>query len=159
LGFKNFLLISSHVERISGRDNPRFLEDTLESFIGVLYKDQKSNLNICRAFLLAVYDKHLNLDDLININDNYKDSLLRYFHSKSWGHPEYISEETANKEFKSIINIDISLLDKNTLEKIKTCPRDGQKIILGKGQGKTKKIAQQECSKNCLLNLKISTNY
>lgn len=160
LGFKELLLISSHVERISGRENPRFLEDTLESFIGILYKDQNSDLNICRRFLLEVYARHLDLDSLINNNDNYKDSLLRYFHSKNWGNPEYICEETENKEFSSIITLESNKLDWALLERIGG--KDIQyndKIVIGKGHGKTKKIAQQESSKKCLLNLGISTNY
>src|SRR4029078_3007379 len=89
LGFKQFMLLSSHIERIYGRENVRLLEDIFESFVGALYKDQKSDLNICRKFVLGVYAEFIDIDELINTNDNYKDSLLRYFHSKSWDHPVY----------------------------------------------------------------------
>ena len=152
LGFKNFLMLSSHVERISGRDNPRFLEDTMESFMGILYKDQNSNLSICKAFLLGVYSRFIDLDELITNNDNYKDSLLRYFHSKNWGHPEYVCEETDKKDFSCFVKINDKIsheVDSVVLTKLgETCSR-----------GKTKKNSQQECSKKWLLALKVSLNY
>jgi ribonuclease-3 len=89
LGFRKYILISSHIERISGRNNQRFLEDIFESFVGILYKDQKSDLNICKKFILGVYNEFIDIDELIKNNDNYKDSLLRLFHSKAWNHPVY----------------------------------------------------------------------
>lgn len=188
LGFKELLLLSSHVERIDGRNNPRFLEDIFESFMGILYKDQKSNLNICKKFLLGVYSTHININDLINVNDNYKDSILRYFHSKGWGNPIYKNiyhiGSVQSREFTTIVLLDKKLLNDNIqakllkkqeeilslikseslnsdfpnaynelVDSLKEC------IILGIGKGNTKKITEQMCSKNCLLNLDVSLNY
>lgn len=119
LGFKDMIMISSHIERISGRDNPRFLEDIFESFMGILYKDQYSNLNICKAFLLGVYEEYINLNEIIKNNDNYKDSLLRYFHSQGWGHPVYKNIYTignvCSKEFVVVIVINKSKNIKNNI--------------------------------------------
>jgi len=180
LGFHDLILISSHVERISGRQNPRFGEDLFESFIGILYKDQKSDLNICKKFLLNVYKKYINLDKIINNNDNYKDSLLRYFHSNGWGHPIYEVIKTeynnSNKEFIVAVFIDqeyIKKINEKLLENIlneqykyyKFISPDTRKnsntclLILGIGKGNTKKISEQECSKFCLDALKVSRNY
>lgn len=188
LGFKELLLLSSHVERIDGRNNPRFLEDIFESFMGIFYKDQKSNLGICKKFLLGVYATHININDLINVNDNYKDSILRYFHSKGWGNPIYKNiyhiGSVQSREFTTVILLDQSFLNDNLktkllkkqeeiltviksecnhiefpnaykelIESLKEC------VILGMGKGSTKKITEQMCSKNCLINLGISLNY
>lgn len=189
LGFKDLLLLSSHIERISGRNNPRFLEDIFESFMGILYKDQGSNLLICKKFLLGVYSEYINLDDLINKNDNYKDSLLRYFHSKGWGHPVYkniyhignvycrefttivlITNDKVKitndkqKQILKIISDDVTsnLNDteyKNIYKELLMILQKENSIILGIGKGSTKKITEQECSKNCLINLEISLNF
>lgn len=181
LGFKELLLLSSHVERIDGRNNSRFLEDIFESFMGTFYKDQYSNLNICKHFLLEVYNRHIDINDLINNNDNYKDSLLRYFHSKGWGNPEYkhiyyIGSVQA-REFTCIVLIEpehlgdkAKLLQGKRNEILNVIARD-QKVeeyneinstklvILGIGKGSKRKMAEQECSKNCLNNLDISLNF
>jgi len=118
LGFRKFMLISSHIERISGRNNQRFLEDIFESFVGILYKDQKSDLNICRKFVLGVYNEFIDIDDLIKNNDNYKDSLLRLFHSKAWNHPVYDTiYYTGNvyaREFTVVITIPRERFDEGT---------------------------------------------
>lgn len=189
LGFKELILISSHIERISGRNNPRFLEDIFESFMGVLYKDQNSDLKICKRFLLGVYSEHIDLDNLINNNDNYKDSLLRYFHTQGWGHPVYntiyhignvYSREFTNillvkksivisktprlfRRQKEILNIikndmkDCEGENKEGLEKLTLLLKDN--TLLGMGKSNTKKYSEQECSKDCLLNLNISVNF
>jgi hypothetical protein len=35
----------------------------------------------------------------------------------------------------------------------------GNSIIVGIGKGETKKFSEQACSKDCLINLKVSLNY
>lgn len=154
LGFKDIILLSSHVERISGRDNPRLLEDTFESFIGTLYKDQKSDLGICKCFLLSVYEKFIDIEDLVKNNDNFKDTLLRYFHSRGWGHPEYYceSEEPSCREFKTFVKIN---------DKIKTDLADNilRTLKTSFSSGKTKKIGQQNISRIWLDLLKVPSDF
>lgn len=157
LGFKDMIMISSHVERISGRDNPRFLEDIFESFMGILYKDQYSNLNICKAFLLGVYEEYINLNDLIKNNDNYKDSLLRYFHSQGWGHPVYKNiyniGNVCSKEFTVIIILNKGVINKkedikhNIVENLYTKHEDITSII-SNDLDIIKNKGQKECSIN-----------
>ena len=183
LGFKEYMLISPHVERNDGRNNPRFLEDIFESFVGGLYKDQKSNIDIARNFVLGVYSEFINIDDLININDNFKDSLLRYFHSKSYGHPVYTAlysvGNTSFKEFTTVLllsketyGIETDLkLRKNQEKNLAIIKNENieayQKLILllkthllmGIGRAETKKASEQCCSKDTLTNLNISLNY
>ena len=181
LGFKEYMLISPHLERNDGRNNPRFLEDIFESFIGGLYKDQDSNIDIARNFVLGVYSEFIVIDDLININDNFKDSLLRYFHSQSYGHPVYTSLSdpgNSSKEFTTILLIPkkVILAENNfKLEKIQEKILDTDKneikahdnlslllqtnFLIGLGKAKTKKASQQQCSRDTLINLGISLNY
>jgi ribonuclease-3 len=175
LNFKEYILISCHVERNDGRENPRFLEDIFESFIGGFYKDQNSNIGIVREFLLGVYKEFVNINELVNVNDNFKDSLLRYFHFMNYGHPVYTSitncyqQVSSKKEFTCVLLLKKGLLKGKTpphslYEEIKSKQLLDFKTletndILGIGSGETKKISEQMCSKNCLINLGISVNY
>ena len=60
LGFKKYILFSSHIDRItnynknSGRENKRFLEDIFESFIGALYIDLNKGVLVTHTFCQKV---------------------------------------------------------------------------------------------------------
>lgn len=182
LGFREYMLISTHVERNQGRNNPRFLEDIFESFVGGFYKDQNSDIKVVKHFLLGVYQEFIDLEKLINVNDNFKDSILRYFHSKNYGHPVYTPLNTYDgttviKTFLSAVLVPKEAVtdpaDKTEARKIhekllRSLPEEPYKVlkasidgkfVLGIGSGDTKKSSQQDCSKNCLTNLKVSHNY
>jgi ribonuclease-3 len=183
LGFAEFMMVSSHVERIRGRDeNPRLLEDIFESFVGTLYKDQKCNIKICRKFVLGVIKEFIDIKNLIDNNDNYKDSLLRYFHSKDYNSPVYhviYSQGNSNScEFTSVVlapkekfgNVSNDLINfqKEILSIVKKEDTDGYLkltelfktgVLLGLGKSKKRKGAEQECSKVALINLGVSTNF
>ena len=186
LGFKEYILISSHMDKIKGRDNSRFLEDIFESFIGILYKDQHSNIELCRRFLIGIYIEHIDFDSIIKNNINYKATILQYFHTKEYSHPVYTNiyhmYPVYNRVFVSLVFIPKALYDNNPIEGINvseiqdkilqviktdcsnaeisdtqaynnTCKMMKDGILLGIGRGGTKKISEQECSKNFLLNI------
>lgn len=189
LGFKDLMMISSHIERIDGRNNPRYLEDILESFVGILYKDQGSDISLCKKFILGVYTEYIDLDDIIKNNINYKASLLHYFHSKGYSHPVYNTlyyiGPTFSRIFTCVIfipkekylydpHVNLSTVQKEIIDTFKAesghpdisdtqayesligMMKNG--TLVGMGKAGTKKMAEQECSKNCLLNLKIPLN-
>ena len=175
LNFKKFILISSHIERISGRSNERLSEDLFEAFMAALYLDQNRNFEICKQFLLGIYFEFINFDELINVNTNFKDSLLRLFQANGWKFPVYTTISLKEvKYFSTIVLIskDFDNIPENILKKqntiIKTINNESNEIskidlnkniILGIGQANTKKSSEQECSKDCLINLNIGLNY
>lgn len=119
LGFKKYILFSSHIDRItnsnknSGRENKRFLEDIFESFIGALYIDQNLDKEIIKPFLLGVYKKHIDLDYIVKNEINYKSALLKFFHTQKFGHPKYTDlyflGPPTNRLFFSVILIEKSI--------------------------------------------------
>lgn len=117
LGFNKWLLISTHIERISGRDNPRLVEDVFESFIAAVYKDQGHD--ICKKFIFNCFDTYIDLDFIINNNDNYKDILLRFFQTKSWNHPIYhaifFTGEVYVREFTTVVIVKKDLYKEGTM--------------------------------------------
>lgn len=168
LGFKQWLLISNHVEKINGRDNPRLIEDVFESFIAALYKDQ--GFYVTREFIFKCFDNYVDLEFIISNNDNYKDSLLRYFQLNSWSHPVYntfISDTLGKtKSFTTAVLLNTELVqDYEKIEKVSSRLSNEHSVnfkdsyILGVGVGKTKKESEQIASKHALENLNVSYNF
>lgn len=183
LGFRKFLLISSHLERITtanqGRNNPRLMEDVFEGFLGALYKDQglySNGFNCARLFIRSVMKKYINLKTLICVNDNFKDSLLRYYQTQGWVHPVYhLIKNENNKCFTVAVSLDKQHLPENEVqyfEDINTnvisqidekeiCDDLNRKniLLIAVEKGKTKKMAEQACSKKAMITLGVALNY
>jgi len=170
LNFREYLLLSSHLERIHSRENPRLMEDIFESFIGSLYKDQ--SFEVCKSFIHGILKHFINLNELVTINDNFKDSLLRYFQSQKWNYPIYSPASTSitttatattttatSGRKKNCFEIVIKL-NKSFLTHIKfDGPSEGDDYIIGYGKASTKKQAEQLASKDALIRLGVSLNY
>lgn len=182
LGFTRWILISSHVERISGRSNPKLIEDVFESFIAALYIDQGHV--ICKKFIFSCFDKYVNLEYLVNNNDNYKDILLRFFQTKNWTFPIYkniyYTGDVYNRQFTTVVVLEKSLYkDDNILDdviskqqeisaNVKSVSETGyteltklmeKNYIICQAKGKTKKISEQKCSEVALEILKVPKNF
>jgi len=179
LEFNKWLLISAHVERISGRDNPRLVEDVFESFLAAVYIDQGHDT--CKRFIFSCFNTYIDLDFLANNNDNYKDILLRFFQTKNWTFPVYETifhtGDVYNRQFTTVVVVKKELYSDNCLGKIiptqsrmlqETQDPDGrdnlrnlmdQHYVICQGTGKTKKISEQECSRLALIILKVSKNF
>ena len=171
LGFNKYLLISSHIEKISGRNNPRLIEDVFESFIAVVYKDL--GFYVCREFIYSCYNTYIDLDNLSSSNDNYKDILLRFFQVNGWDHPVYETVahtgNTTNREFSTCIVIKKELVgdsiflqdmvnNHNIIVK-KFGLRDSDLYYISIGTGKTKKESEQSVSKVALGMMKVPSNF
>lgn len=122
LGFGKFIMMSTATEKVAdGRNNDHILEDCFESFIGALtiefsdeeyldedYTKKIKGFNI-RGYLYAciflqnVYEKYIDIEEIINFNNNYKHQLMCYFQKNFGGiYPKYIqlSEWGKDKVFK-----------------------------------------------------------
>lgn len=172
LGFNKYLLISSHVEKITGRYNPRLIEDVFESFIAAVYKDL--GFNVCREFIYSCYNMYIDLDKLTSRNDNYKDILLRFFQVNDWNHPVYETVShtgtTSNRKFftcvvieKKIVSESLFLEDMiknhNNIVKSFGIKDDKNLYYINLGTGKTKKESEQDVSKNTLEMMKVPNNF
>lgn len=170
LGFNEWLLISSHVEKITGRTNPRLIEDVFESFLAALYKT--CGFYVCREFIFSCYDSFIDLDYLTSNNDNYKDILLRFFQINDWKHPLYetISQSGTNnnREFLTCVVIDEDLVKDSIFYRDMTNMNisikqkfkiENKKFYISVGSGKTKKESEQQVSKNLLKMLNVPNNF
>ena len=145
--FHKYMIISKHVEKIcQGRNNERILEDCFEAFIGALMVDQGKKypghaMSIIYNFMSNIIQDNLDLTELIIHDDNFKDQLMRYFHKEFYGKfPIYDlidSDISVNKEGITTRNFTIEI-------------KDIYNNVIGTGNGKSKKEAEQKAAQNAL---------
>lgn len=194
LGFKKFLLLSLQVENQTildldrGRNTPSYYEDAFEAFIGaiVLEFGERGYIYADR-FVRAVIENIIDFAEINSKNDNFKDSLQRYFQSLKWKTPIYTSlmedGPLYRKVFTRILiisNDQLEQLDRTVQIKIKKLSTaileeyrrtnatvftrlmkfyQDNNSILGIGFGRRVTNAEQECAKHCLQNLGLDLNY
>lgn len=135
LNLGKYILMNSNVERISGRDNDRMLEDVFESLVCAIFLDL--GLSSVTKFILSVIEKEIDFC-AAEVDDNYKDILLRFCQQKMGTTPDYkVHSEDSDK-----------LGCHNKIFKI-TCVIDG--INYKFGNGKSKKTAEQQAAKETLI--------
>lgn len=194
LGFKKFLLLSLQIENSSlldiyrGRSTKAFYEDAFEAFIGAIRKDYGELGNIyAERFVRNIIENVIDFSELISVNQNFKDSLQRFFQTLKFNVPVYktILEEGPlyRKVFTRMLYINcdqLSELNKSQQETIKIytneCLKHYQinnpnvylelfknvsdsKYILCIGQGKKVTEAEQKCAEIGLQNLNLPQDY
>jgi ribonuclease-3 len=139
LNFDKYIILSNYQESVKSRYNQSNLEDILEAFIGALITDLGEI--ITETFIINMYESIIDIADKINNNNNYKDLLLKYYQKQKWGFPIYSHKSEQNK----------SSTDNYT--NLFTCyvTNNLTNDIVGLGRGKSKKTAEQNASKNALI--------
>jgi len=149
LDFGQFIIMSRHIEdKCNGRNATHILEDVFEAFIGAMFLDfnKIDNYNLldkfysgigyqlCETFVVNLIEEKIDFSELILLNTNYKEKLMRYYYDKSLGSPtfgEFIVDGGLNDR---IFKVDV--LHDTT--------------VLAQGIAKTKKKAEQNACKNAL---------
>ena len=135
LGFNEFLIISSNVENIDGRNNDRILEDVFEAFICAIHLDR--GFKHAEDFIIRIITNHIDFSELEEDN-NYKDILLRFCQNKMGVVPCYETISTEGPPHKRKFTVIVTIQN----EKYKT------------GIGKCKKSAEQKASEETLKHFK-----
>lgn len=196
LGFKKYILLSLQVENQTildsqrGRSTPSYYEDCFEAFVGAILVDYNEYGYIyAERFVRNVIEHIIDFSDLISINDNFKDSLQRYFQSLKWKTPVYIDLTKEGplyriiftrvliithdqfKTFDSLVQNNIVVYNKELLKmyfntnmeiykKLKDITAQNESsYIIGIGTGRKVIQSEQECAKQCLKNLNLSLNF
>tara|TARA_B100000902_G_C26922832_1_gene722540 strand:- start:51 stop:692 length:642 start_codon:yes stop_codon:yes gene_type:complete len=132
LGFNNYIILSKHIEdNCNGRQNIHILEDVFEAFLGALYLDT-DNYQLVDQFIIRCIETYIDFSELILKDNNYKDQILRYFQHNYKVHPIYRTEK-----------------DEITGQFL--CEIFKEDECIQKGNGNTKKKAEQDASKNALI--------
>lgn len=147
IGLNRFLLISDQEEERGGRTNLKNLEDIFEAFIGAIQLDQQRDyddtarvFSVCYKFVVKCMEQYIDIPSKILIEDNFKDALMRYFQSTYNGaFPVYIMDTTGSSQHN------------NSDERMfYIIVRDPSGEIVGRGQARNKKQAEQYAAKAAL---------
>jgi ribonuclease-3 len=144
VGLQKYALMSSHVESIGGRNNTNILEDVMEAFVGALYRDccvigKGYAFEVVYDFIVNVIEKNVPFGKMIRTISNYKNVLLQYYQTKKWGTPRYEQRCVTGPSHNQIFTMEVLDAYNNTI---------------GIGNGRSKKSAEQEASKEALIYLR-----
>tara|TARA_A100001015_G_C14995350_1_gene715948 strand:- start:77 stop:979 length:903 start_codon:yes stop_codon:yes gene_type:complete len=125
------LIITSRQINMKESQNDKIMEDAFEAFIGALYLDvgfEKSS-----KFVIDIMKSAINFNEIM-IDSNYKDILLRHAQKEYSTLPEYIVSKSEGPPHKRTFYVFVKV---GTEE-------------YGKGEGSTKKQAEQNAAKQTL---------
>lgn len=126
LGLEKIVIMDEKGMRNGWNNNPKILEDVFEALIGAIYMDL--GLLHAKEFVLRIYNDPKYIDmNLIMIDDNFKDHLMRYCQLNNLQLPEY----RVSAHHEGFFYIDIFV--------------NGQ--FMSRGVAKSKKQAEQNAAK------------
>lgn len=142
IGLDKFAIIARNIELAGGRNNNMsILEDIFEAFIGAL--SLETSFENCNKFLEILIDLHIDFANLIQSDDNYKESLMQFYHDLGFKTTPYY--ELINE------------FDENQKRKFKMGAYSPSKQLIGVGVGSSKSIAAKYAAYNALEKLKKTT--
>lgn len=181
LSFNKYILLASQVEAqtITGPDKGRnavnLYECAFEAFVGALFMDL--GYIDTERFVIGVIERYIDFSDILSTNDNYKDSLQRFFQSRKWGNPRYYTlglkhKSHLDKTFVRAVYItDVQLRELECMHKgisdvllglTKSVYCDylsdnntAPGIMFGVGKGKRIIDAEQDCARDCMTHLGV----
>lgn len=134
LGFHKYVIISKQIEDNNGRYNLNILEDALEAFIAAIYTDY--GFEMAKIWIISVIETNLDFSDLIMVNTNYKDQMLKHFQQSYNYIPKFyevsIETDTDNQKIYTV------------------CAKDNNGNVISMGIGPSKKIAENTCAQNAM---------
>lgn len=137
LKLNEMVLMDEKGMRNGWNNNPKILEDVFEALVGAIYMDL--GLIHAKEFVLRLYTdpKYIDLD-IIMIDDNYKDHLMRYCQVNNLQLPNYI----VAGHYEGMFYVDVYV-------------NNG---FCGRGIAKTKKQAEQYAAQEFFLNIEQLKN-
>lgn len=114
------------------------LSDLFEALVAAIYIS--GGYAAAFAFIQSTLKKHLDFDKLVHLVDNYKSLLMEYSQSEKWDLPKYEIVSETGPGHDKIFHVAVSIGGK----------------IMGEGNGKSKKKAEQKAARQALEALGVS---
>ena len=167
----NWLLMSEEFKHI--RTNLKRMGGVFEAFVAAMFMDfhtsQINNaFNLVQTFVENVFEKHINWEDLIHNDDNYKNKLQIVLQREFKVTPFYMENKTnTNNSYHMQVFLSIEpitllnpiVLSSMNLQIVKEFVSNAENknvfLFLGEGTHKIKKKAEQIASLMALRNLEI----
>jgi len=134
LNVGNFLLLGKGEETSGGRERKSILADAVEAIIAAIYID--GGYKEAEKFVLENLTKYIQLAVKGKITSDYKSYLQEYYQSKNQVCKiRYIVTKEEGPDHEKMFHVNVLV----------------NKVPVGKGAGKSKKIAEQDAAKNALI--------
>ncbi len=137
LGIGAFILLGRGEEQTAGREKDSILADVLEALLAALYRD--GGLQAAHLLVVRLFEKLAAAPELLVLGCDSKSELQEFLSSNGYSHPEYRLLEESGPPHDRLFVFQILI--------------DG--APLGRGEGKSKKIAQQAAAAEALDNLHV----
>lgn len=132
LGIGNFVLLGRGEKQTAGREKDSILGDVLEALIAALYRD--GGLQAARTLVVRLFEELAAAPETLELGRDSKSELQEFLSSSGYPLPEYRLIEESGPAHDRLFLFQILVGDK----------------IIGVGQGKSKKIAQQAAAAEAL---------
>lgn len=132
LGIGNFVLLGRGEKQTAGREKDSILGDVLEALIAALYRD--GGLQAARTLVVRLFEELAAAPETLELGRDSKSELQEFLSSSGYPLPEYRLIEESGPAHDRLFLFQILVGDK----------------IIGVGQGKSKKIAQQVAAAEAL---------
>jgi ribonuclease III len=131
-----FLRIGKGEEMTGGREKPSILANTLEALLGAIYLD--GGFKAASIFVDRLFNSELRDDHDLSSRD-YKTLLQEYCQGKMKKVPGYRLFREEGPDHKKVFFVEVTIQDQ----------------VISKGQGRTKKEAQQKAAEQALQKLEL----
>lgn len=129
-----FLLLGKGEEASGGRERKSILADAVEAIIAAIYFD--GGYKKAEEFVLANLTKYIQLAVKGKIVSDFKSYLQEYYQSKSQSCKiRYVVTKEEGPDHEKMFHVNVLV----------------NKTVVGKGTGKSKKLAEQDAAKNALI--------
>jgi ribonuclease-3 len=134
LNVGKFLLLGKGEESSGGRDRKSILADAVEAIIAAIYID--GGYKEAEIFVLENLSKYIQLAVKGQIISDYKSYLQEYYQSKNQVCKiRYIVTKEEGPDHEKMFHVNVLV----------------NKVVVGTGSGKSKKIAEQDAAKSALV--------
>ncbi|MDF2616506.1 MAG: rnc [Sedimentibacter sp.] len=129
-----FLLLGKGEEASGGRERKSILADAVEAIIAAIYID--GGYRKAEEFVLVNLTKYIQLAVKGKIVTDFKSYLQEYYQSKSQSCKiRYVVTKEEGPDHEKMFHVNVLV----------------NKTVVGKGNGKSKKLAEQDAAKNALM--------
>jgi ribonuclease-3 len=129
-----FLLLGKGEEASGGRERKSILADAVEAIIAAIYID--GGYRKAEEFVLKNLTKYIQLAVKGKIVTDFKSYLQEYYQSKSQSCKiRYVVTKEEGPDHEKMFHVNVLV----------------NKTVVGKGNGKSKKLAEQDAAKNALM--------
>ena len=144
IGLDKWFIIARQIELTHGRSLDKIHEDVFEAFMGALFLS--NGYEPCLLLFINLLETMIDYSDKLYCDSNYKDKLLRLFHSNSWKYPKYEVIYYEGPPHRRMYLMGVIKNDINNVEDINI-----EDKYVGFGLANSKKAGEQKAAKMALI--------